>query len=115
MSLTWYLITACSDGISACQPLPALQPDTQKCTVIGQGLELAETAQQAHFEVHLVDMVGDPCTTEQQVTAVLMRSLVDRSVTPTSVAHKTPNINFMRLHHVCVRLAARLTHKVDMS
>ena len=48
-------------------PLPALQPDPQKCTVVGQGLELAETGQQAHFEVHLVDMAGDPCTTEQQL------------------------------------------------
>ena len=59
--------------------------------MVGQGLELAETGQQAHFEVHLVDMAGDPCTTEQQVTAEL-RSLVDSSVTPTSVAHKTPDI-----------------------
>ena len=72
-------------------PLHALQPDPQRCTVVGQGLELAETGQQAHFEVHLVDMAGDPCTTEQQVTAEL-RSLVDSSVTPTSVAHKTPDI-----------------------
>ena len=54
-------------------------------------MELADTGQQAHFEVHLVDMAGDPCTTEQQVTAEL-RSLVDSSVTPTSVAHKTPNV-----------------------
>jgi len=59
--------------------------------VVGQGLELAETGQQTHFEVHLVDMAGDPCTTEQQVTAEL-RSLVNRSVTPTSVAHKTSDI-----------------------
>ena len=72
-------------------PLPALQPDPQRCTVVGQGLELAETGQQAHFEVHLVDMAGDPCTTEQQVTAEL-RSLVDSSVTPASVAHKTADI-----------------------
>ena len=72
-------------------PLPALQPDPQKCTVVGQGLELAETGQQSHFEVHLVDMAGDPCTTEQQVTAEL-RSLVDGSVTPASVAHQTPDI-----------------------
>ena len=36
-------------------------------------------------------MAGDPCTTEQQVTAEL-RSLVDSSVTPASVAHKTPDI-----------------------
>ena len=72
-------------------PLPALQPDPQRCTVVGQGLELAETGQQAHFEVHLVDMAGDPCTTEQQVTAEL-RSFVDSSVTPTGVAHKTPDI-----------------------
>ena len=71
--------------------LPALQPDPQRCTVVGQGLELAETGQQAHFEVRLVDMAGDPCTTEQQVTAEL-RSLVDSSVTPASVAHKTPDI-----------------------
>ena len=59
--------------------------------MVGQGLELAETGQQAHFEIHLVDMAGDPCTTEQQVTAEL-RSLVDSSVTLTSVAHKTPDI-----------------------
>ena len=72
-------------------PLPALQPDPQKCTVFGQGLELAETGQETHFEVHLVDMAGDPCTTEQQVTAEL-RSLMDSSVTPTSVVHKTPDI-----------------------
>ena len=72
-------------------PLPPLQPDPQRCTVVGQGLELAETGQQAHFEVHLVDMAGDPCTTQQQVTAEL-RSLVDSSVTPASVAHKTPDI-----------------------
>ena len=38
-----------------------------------------------------MDMAGDPCTTEQQVTAKL-RSLVDSSVTLTSVAHKTPDI-----------------------
>ena len=71
--------------------LPALQPDPQKCTVVGQGLELAEIGQQTHFEVHLVDMAGDPCTTEQQVTAEL-RSLVDSSVTPASAVHKTPDI-----------------------
>ena len=59
--------------------------------MVGQGLELAETGQQAHFEIHLVDMAGDPCTTEQQVTAEL-RSLVDSSITPASVAHKTPDI-----------------------
>ena len=59
--------------------------------MVGQGLELAETGQQAHFEVHLVDMAGGICTTEQQVTSEL-RSLVDSSVTPTSVAHKTPDI-----------------------
>ena len=59
--------------------------------MVGQGLELAESGQQAHFEFHLVDMAGDPCTTEQQVTAEL-RSLVDNSVTPASVVHKTPNI-----------------------
>ena len=61
-----------------CTPLPplrALQPDPQR---VGHGLELAETGQQAHFEVDLVDMAGDPCTTEQQVTAEL-RSLVDSS------------------------------------
>ena len=68
-----------------------LQPDSQKCTVVGQGLELAETDQIAHFEVHLVDMASNPCATEQQVTAEL-RSLVDSSVTPASVAHKTPDI-----------------------
>ena len=71
--------------------LDPLQPDPQRCTVVGQGLELAETGQQTHFEVHLVDMAGDPCTSEKQVTAEL-RSLVDGSVTPTSVAHKTPDI-----------------------
>ena len=71
--------------------LPPLQPDPQKCTVVGQGLELAETGQQAHFEVHLVDVAGDPCMTEQQVTAEL-GSLVDSSVIPASVAHKTPDI-----------------------
>ena len=65
------------------------QPDLQKCTITGQGLQLAETGQPAHFEVHLVDTAGDPCTTEQQVTAEL-RSNVDSSITPTSVAHKTP-------------------------
>ena len=64
------------------------QPDLQKCTVTGQGLQLAETGQPAHFEVHLVDTAGDPCTTEQQVTAEL-RSNVDGSITLTSVAHKT--------------------------
>ena len=42
----------------------------------------------AHFEVHLVDAVGDPCTTEQQITAEL-KSYVDGSITFTSVAHKT--------------------------
>ena len=65
-----------------------LQPDLQKCTVTGQGLQLAETGRPAHFEVHLVDTAGDPCTTEQQVTAEL-RSNVDGSITLTSVAHKT--------------------------
>ena len=90
--------------------LPALQPDPQKCTVVGQGLELAETGQQAHFEVHLADMDGDPCTTEQQVTAKL-RSLVDSSVTPTSVAHKTQDIyevsfqpNTRGRHKLCVQV-----------
>ena len=38
-----------------------------------------------------MDMAGNPCTAEQQVTAEL-RSLVDSSVTPASVAHKTPDI-----------------------
>ena len=70
------------------QHLP--QPDLQKCTVTGRGLQLAETGQSAHFEVHLVDTTGDPCTTEQQVTAEL-RSNMDGSITPTSVAHKTPD------------------------
>ena len=65
-----------------------LQPDLQKCTVTGQGLQLAETDQPAHFEVHLVDTTGDPCTTEQQVTAEL-RSNVDGSIILTSVVHKT--------------------------
>ena len=64
------------------------QPDLQKCTVTGRGLQLAETGQPAHFEVHLVDTAGDPCTTEQQVTAEL-RSNVDGSITLTGVAHKT--------------------------
>ena len=64
------------------------QPDLQKCTVTGRGLQLAETGQPAHFEVHLVDTAGDPCTTEQQVTAEL-RSNVDGSITLTSEAHKT--------------------------
>ena len=66
------------------------QPDLQKSTVTGQGLQLAETGQQAHFEVHLVDTAGDPCTTEQQVTAEL-RSNMDGSITLTSVARKTPD------------------------
>ena len=66
------------------------QPDLQKCTITGRSLQLAETGQPAHFEVHLVDTAGDPCTTEQQVTAEL-RSNVDGSITPTSVAHKTPD------------------------
>ena len=65
-----------------------LQPDLQKSTVTGRGLQLAETGQPAHFEVHLVDTAGDPCTTEQQVTAEL-RSNVDGSITLTSVARKT--------------------------
>ena len=65
-----------------------LQPDLQKCTVTGRGLQLAEMGQPAHFEVHLVDTTGDPCTTEQQVTAEL-RSHVDGSITLTSVVHKT--------------------------
>ena len=66
------------------------QPDLQKCTVTGRGLHLAETEQPAHFEVHLVDTTGDPCTTEQQIIAEL-RSNVDNSITPTSVTHKTPD------------------------
>ena len=66
------------------------QPDLQKCTVTGQGLQLAETGQPAHFEVHLVDPLRDPCTTEQQLTAEL-RSHVDGSIILTSVAHKTPD------------------------
>ena len=37
-----------------------------------------------------MDTAGDPCTTEQQVTAEL-RSNVDGSITSTSVAHKTPD------------------------
>ena len=70
------------------QHLP--QPELQRCTVTGWGSQLAERGQPAHFEVHLVDTVGDPCTTEQQVTAEL-RSNVDGSITSTSVAHKTPD------------------------
>ena len=66
------------------------QPDIQKSTVTGQGLQLAETGQLAHFEVHLVDTAGDPCTTEQQLTAE-MKSHVDGSIILTSVAHKTPD------------------------
>ena len=66
------------------------QPDLQKCTATGQGLQQAETGQPAYFEVHLVDTAGDPCTTEQQVTAEL-KSNVDGSITFTSVAHKTPD------------------------
>ena len=66
----------------------SIQPDLQKCTATGQGLQLPETGQPAHFEVHLVDTARDHCTTEQQVTAEL-RSNVDGSITPTSVAHKT--------------------------
>ena len=66
------------------------QPDLQKSTVTGQGLQLAETGQRAHFEVHLVDTAGDSCTTEQQVTAEL-RSNMDSSITLTSVANKTPD------------------------
>ena len=66
------------------------QADLQKCTVTGQGVQLAETGQPAHFEVHLVDTTGDPCTTEQQITAEL-RSNVDGSITSTSVAHKIPD------------------------
>ena len=66
------------------------QPDLQRSTVTGQGLQLAETGQLAHFEVHLVDTAGGPCTTEQQVTAEL-RSNVDGSIILTSVAHKTPD------------------------
>ena len=66
------------------------QPDLQKCTITGRGLQLAETGQQTYFEVHLVDTAGDPYTTEQQVTAEL-RSNVDGSITSTSVAHKTPD------------------------
>ena len=72
-----------------------LQPDLQKCTVTGRGLQLAETGQPAHIEVHLVDTDGDPCTTEQQVTAE-SRSSLDGSITPTSVAHKTRT--HMRFH-----------------
>ena len=37
-----------------------------------------------------MDTAGDPCTTEQQVTAEL-RSNVDGSITSTNVAHKTPD------------------------
>ena len=88
--------------------LPVLQPDPQRCTMVGQGLELAETGQQAHFEVHLVDMAGDPCTTEQLVTAEL-RSLVDSSVTPASVAHKTPDI-----YEVSYQPNARGRHKLSV-
>ena len=66
------------------------QPDIQKCTVTGQGLQLAETGQRAHFEVHLVDTAGDPCTIEQQVTGEL-RSNVNGSISLASIAHKTPD------------------------
>ena len=66
------------------------QPDLQKCTVTGRGLQLAETCQPAHFEVHLVDTAGDPCTIEQQVTGEL-RSNVNGSISLASVAHKTPD------------------------
>ena len=100
----------CTRSLETCkfQLLPPLQPDPQRCTVVVQGFELAETGQQAHFEVHLVDMAGDPCTTEQQVTAEL-RSLVDSSVTPASVAHKTADI-----YEVSYQPNARGRHKLSV-
>ena len=93
-------------------PLPPLQPDPQRCTVVGQGLELADIGQQAHFEVHLVDMAGDPCTTHQQVTAEL-RSLVDSSVTPASVAHKTPDIYGVSVYQPNTRGRHELSVRVN--
>ena len=50
-------------------------------------MKLAETGQLAQFEIHLTDTTGDPCTTEQQVTAEL-KSSVDGSITLAHVAHK---------------------------
>ena len=41
-----------------------------------------------------MDTAGNPCTTEQQVTAEL-RSNVDDSITPTSVAHTTPDTYYV--------------------
>ena len=66
------------------------QLDVQKCTVTVQGLQVAETCQTVFFEVHLLDMGGSLCNTEQQVTAEL-RSNVDSSIGCTSVTHKTPH------------------------
>ena len=85
------------------------QPDLQKCTVTGQGLQLAETGQPAHFEVHLVDTAGDPCTTEQQVTAEL-RSNVDGFITLTSVAQKTPDT-----YEVSYQLNTRGRHVLNVT
>ena len=65
------------------------QLDVQKCTATVQGLQLAVTCQTVVFEVHLLDMAGNLCNTEQQVTAEL-RSNVDSSIGCTSVTHKTP-------------------------
>ena len=52
-------------------------------------MEVAETAQVARFEVHLVDGVGDPCTTTQDVTAEL-KSIASGSVIKAKVVGKTP-------------------------
>ena len=75
----------------SCTFLHVLQSEPQKCTVVGQVVKPAEIGEQAYFEVHLEDMAGDHCTTEQQVIAEL-RSFEDSSVTPTRVVQKTPEI-----------------------
>ena len=63
-------------------------PYPSNCTATGMGLEVAETAHIARFDVHLADAVGDPCITTQDVTAEL-KSIVNGSVIEAKVVGKT--------------------------
>ena len=66
-----------------------LQPDPQKCTAVGSGLEVAKTDQVAQFEVHLANTDGDPCAITQHVTAELI-SIANGSHIKANVVTKTP-------------------------
>ena len=64
-------------------------PDPRHCKAVGEGISKAEKHKTSEFMVQLADAEGDPCVTEQNVTAEL-QSLVDGSITKANVVRKTP-------------------------